>query len=250
MSTPMRDLLEEAAGTADSQADPEAAMRRGDRLRRRRHVAVGSLVAVVVIGAGGVALQSPGGVVIPEVAGQPEAEPEPEAEREAEPDPSELQDDEAAGPEAETFDDEPAPQPEPADGDFQEIAVGQLDDGRAWSARGVDTSAYLCVRLTIVDSDLVDNCSIGSPDGRLSSVFTSHLGDRSGGAPVTVGYIGGDWHGPVEVELEDGSSADADLYPIEGSDTLFYFAEHGDATPTHLVIHDSDGEPRRHELGD
>ena len=223
MTTRIRELLEEAAGTPDVPVDLEAALRRGVQLRRRRQVVVGALASVLVVGAAGLAMQLPGDVVIPEVAGQDESGP-------SDPDDD---DDVVADPQLE---------PE----DLREVAVGRLDDGRPWTAEGADTVDYLCVRFSIADRELVDNCTLSSD--RSSSIFVSHLADRPGGANVTVGYLGGDWHAPVEVEFQNATTTAADLHQIEGSPAHFFIAKYGDETPTHLVLHDANGEPQRIEL--
>ena len=221
MRTHVRELLEQAAGTPDMPVDPEAAMRRGDRLRRRRQLAAGAVASVLVIGAAGLAMQLPGDVPIPEVAGQDETVP------------GDPQDDEGSPP------DHPELQPD----DFQEIATGHLDDGRPWSAQAAHITDYLCVRFSIADRELVDNCSPGADHRR--DVFASHLADRPGGADVTVGYVGGDWHAPVEVEFHDATTTEADLHPIDGSTLRFFLAQHGDQPPTHLVVRDENGDPQR-----
>jgi hypothetical protein len=223
MTTRMRELLEQAAGTPDVPVDLEAALRRGDQLRRRRQLAVGALASVLVVGAAGLAMQLPGDVVIPEVAGQDESGP-------SEPDDD---DDVVADPQLE-------PQ------DLREVAVGWLDDGRPWTAEGADTVDYLCVRFSIADRELMDNCTLSSD--RRDVIFVSHLADRPGGANVTVGYIGGGWHAPVEVEFQDATTTAADLHRIDGSPAHFFLAEYGEETPTHLVVHDGNGEAQRLEL--
>lgn len=225
MTTQMRQLLEEAAGIPDDTVDVDAALRRGDGLRQRRQLAVGALASVVVLAVTGLAMQLPGGVPIPEVADQDESEP------------SHLQDDS-----------DPQPDLELSREDLRDIADGRLDDGRAWTARAAHTADRLCVLFAIADRDLVDNCWHSTD--RRQGIFVSSVADRPGGADVTVGYVGGDWYAPVELEFPDATTIVAELHQIEGegSGVRFFLAEHGDEAPTHVVVRDEHGEPQRSAL--
>jgi len=198
-------------------------MRRGDRLRRRRQLLVGVVTSVVAIGAVGLAIQLPGGdLPIPEVAGQDETESTATLEQEA----SELE----------------APREQPDE--LPQFASGRLDDGRTWTAQGEHTSDHLCLRFSVADRELFDNCLFGVGQMRSLHSFI----DGPGGENVTIGFVGVDVRDPVEIEFDDGTTAEVDVHELEASPIRFFLAEHGDRNPTHLLHLDQEGEQQRAPL--